>query len=55
MQVKVVYPDDPDELAALQGRVAEEHAKIIVNYIQRLPCSDAEKNALFQYVRQKLS
>lgn len=52
MHVTVHYPESVECVQEIKNRIAEQHAKAIINYINRLNCPDMEKYELLSYVRQ---
>lgn len=48
MNIKVYYPSSPEGKDELARRVASVHADIVVQYINRLPCSAEQKLALIE-------
>ncbi len=54
MNVIVHHPQKEPGIRALRKRVAAVHARAVAGYIQRLPCSKAQKLRLIKEIEQSL-
>lgn len=54
MNVIVHYPKSPDDIQALQKRVAMIHAQAVISYIQKLSCPKEQKLHLLKEIEESL-
>ncbi|WP_432665270.1 hypothetical protein R9X47_03260 [Wukongibacter baidiensis] len=54
MKIKMHFPKTKEGKQALQERVAEAHARMIKNYIEKLQCSPEEKIRLFNQIKEDI-
>ncbi len=54
MNVIIHYPKSPEDIQALQKRVAMIHAQAVVSYIQKLSCPKEQKLHLLKKIKESL-
>jgi hypothetical protein len=54
MNVIVHYPKSPENIQALQKRVAMIHAQAVISYIQKLSCPKEQKLHLLKEIEESL-
>ena len=53
MEVHVHFPETEEGMLALQDRIEEIHATAVIEYIEKLDCTESERAVLFEYLKNK--